>query len=281
MTFNTKELKTISILYVEDDELIRAQTFTLFEKLFKKVFMAYDGDDGLNIFKNNRNEIDIIVTDINMPKMNGLEMIKQINKLESSIPVIVTTAFTDPKFMINAIDNDVDKYITKPVQVKELTTSIVNLVFKYRKSNKLQKLAKELVIKSNHDDKRAHELNNILENKFKENEYYKTIIDNFVATFQTDKNGILIHVSTKFCRLFDYEKDEIIGKNINILKCESCMQESFQKMMLKAIHSKKTISSAHTFMTNDNKQIVCDVTMTPKYGSDTLINGYSFYLDVV
>ena len=281
MQLNTKELKTISVLYVEDDEFIRTQTVTLFKKLFKKVFSASNGVEGLAVFKNNKNEIDIVVTDINMPSMNGLEMIKQINIIESAIPTVVTTAHTDPEYMINAIDNNVDKYIPKPVQVKELTTSIVTLVIKYRKSNKLQSLAKGLVVKSNNDDKKAQELNHILENKTRENEYYKTIIDNFVCTFQTDKNGILTEASIKFCRLFDYEKELIVGENVNILRCESCMQESFQKMMLKAIHAKKTISSTHTFMTNSNRKIMCDVTMTPKYGRDALINGYSFYLDLV
>ena len=282
MKLDTKKLKTITLLYVEDDELARTQTVSLFEKIFKKVYVAQNGQVGLDIYTKNQDDIDIIITDISMPEMSGLEMVEQINSIQKiSIPKIIITAHTDSQNILNAFEFQIDKYIRKPIQVKELTVSIVDLVSKYRRINKLESLAKGLVIKSNNDDKRTQELSYLLNIAIKENELYKTIIDDFVSKFKTDKTGIITEVTPKFNRLFEYSDDEILGENINKLKCTSCSQESFQKLMLKAVHSKQAITSTYTFATNSSKSIVCDIMMTPNYGSDSLISGYTFYLDVI
>jgi len=281
LKLDTKELKNITILYVEDDQLIREQTWAILNKLFKKVFSAYDGVNGLEIFKEHKNEIDVIVTDINMPNMNGLEMIEAINKIDSSLPTIVTTAHTDSSFLINAIDLNVDKYISKPIQIKDLTISVVDNVLKYRRINNIENLAKNLVTKSSKDDSINSSLTYKIDRLQKQNNYYKAIIDNMVVTFEVDKNGMIMKVSDKFRRFFNYSVDEIIGQNINILKCENSTQESFQKLMLKAIHTKKTVVSTYSFKTNDDKSIDCDVTLTPNYDDNSLVAGYTIYLDIL
>ncbi len=281
MKLDTKELKNITLLYVEDDVLIREQTKIILTKLFKKVFCADDGQNGLELFKEHQNEIDVIVTDINMPNMNGLEMIEQINILKSSIPTIVTTAHTDSNYLINAIDLNVDKYIAKPIQIKDLTIAVVDNVLKYRRANNIENLAKSLVSKSSKDDSLNNTLTNQVEILQKQNNYYKAIIDNLVVTFKIDKNGTIIETSDKFLRFFSYTKDNIIGENINILKCESCVQETFQKLMLRVIHAKKTIVSTYTLATSDNKSIKCDLTLTPNYSQDSLIVGYTVYIDIL
>lgn len=280
MKLDTKELKTITILYVEDDTLVRNQTKQILDKIFFKVFIASDGKEGLEVFRTNQEHIDAVVTDINMPNMSGLEMIERINEINHSIPTIVTTAHADAKFLMSAIDINVDKYLSKPIQVKELTTSIVNIVLKYRRIHNIENLAKSLVSRSSKD----HDLNNSLIAQVdmlkKENNYLKAIIDNLVVTFKIDKNGFITETSDKFLRFFSFSKDEIIGKNINILKCEDYKQESFQKLMLKAIHIKKTITSTYAFKTNKSQSIHCEITLTPQYDSELLVSGYIVHIDI-
>lgn len=280
MKLDTKELKTITILYVEDDTLVRDQTKQILDKIFFKVFIATDGKEGLEVFRTNQEHIDAVVTDINMPNMSGLEMIERINEINHSIPTIVTTAHADAKFLMSAIDINVDKYLSKPIQVKELTTSIVNIVLKYRRIHNIENLAKSLVSRSSKD----HDLNNSLIAQVdmlkKENNYLKAIIDNLVVTFKIDKNGFITETSDKFLRFFSFSKDEIIGKNINILKCEDYKQESFQKLMLKAIHTKKTITSTYAFKTNKSQSIHCEITLTPQYDSELLVSGYIVHIDI-
>ncbi len=280
MKLDTKQLQHITILYVEDDDIVSSQTKKILDKLFKKVYVGFDGKDGLALYKKNIDDIDVVVTDINMPNMNGLDMIKEINKLNKSLPTIVTSAYSDSDNLLKAIDINVDKYITKPIQIKELTVTIVELVLHYRRINNIENLAKNLVQKTTQTDKENDELNTVLEMAQNHNIYLKSIVDTMVINFQTDKNGNITALSTKFKAFFQYSED-IIGKSIDILKCESCHQESFQKLMLRAIHTKKTVIAKYTLITNNERKFETEVTMTPFYGKDALVDGYTFYLDIL
>ncbi|BFU76917.1 hypothetical protein ALC152_01320 [Arcobacter sp. 15-2] len=280
MKLDTKQLQHITVLYVEDDNIVSSQTKKILDKLFKKVYVGFDGKDGLALYKKNIDDIDIVVTDINMPNMNGLDMIKEINKLNKSLPTIVTSAYSDSDNLLKAIDINVDKYITKPILIKELTVTIVELVLHYRRINNIENLAKNLVQKTTQTDKENDELNTVLEMAQNHNIYLKSIVDTMVINFQTDKNGNITAFSTKFKAFFQYNED-IIGKSIDILKCESCEQESFQKLMLRAIHTKKTVIAKYTLITNNERKFETEVTMTPFYGKDALVDGYTFYLDIL
>ncbi len=125
MQIDLKELKQVTVLYVEDDEVIRAQTLSVFEKIFKKVYVGKDGHQGINLFNNHQDELDVIVTDLNMPKMTGLELAEEVHKVSKYIPVIFTTAFTDEESLIKAITLNIDSYVTKPLKIQDLTATIL------------------------------------------------------------------------------------------------------------------------------------------------------------
>ena len=95
---NKEILKNISILYVEDESDVREFTSKLLSSLLKNVFTAENGQDGLDLYKENINTIDLIVTDINMPKMNGIAMCEKIRELNKEIPIVVTRAHNDTDF---------------------------------------------------------------------------------------------------------------------------------------------------------------------------------------
>jgi len=280
ISIDTKELKNITVLYVEDNDMVRVQTEKILKKLFKKTYVSVDGIDGFKLYAKYIHEIDIIVTDINMPNLGGLDMVKRIKALNPSIATIVTTAHTDSENLLKAIDINIDKYITKPIQVKELTVAIVEIVVKHRRIKNMEELAKSLVQKSTKTDKENNVLNYELDMLKKQNHYFKMIMDHLVVQFKTDKSGNITSFSTKFKIFFGYD-DTILGKNIQILQCASCKQESFQKLMLKAIHTKKTVIEIYTLVTKSNRSIETELTMTPSYGRDNLVNGYTFYLDIL
>lgn len=281
MQLDTKQLKTIKLLYVEDDPGILEQVELLYSKIFQKLYIAQDGVEGLERFKENIDDIDIVVSDISMPNMNGLDMAKEMLTLKPNLPLVLTTAHTDSSSINTAMKLNIDKYIPKPVQFKSLTMTIVELVLRYRKNNQLETLAKGLAAKSSKTDQLALDLKQQLELSSHELNYYKMIVDNFVITFQTDKLGNITECSNKFCSFFEYNQDEIIGKNINILRCESCTGTTFQQNMLQAVHTKKSINTQHTFTSKSDKKIVGDLTMTPKYDEQSLVNGYVFYIDII
>ena len=82
---NKEILKDISVLYVEDENDVREFTSKLLGSLLKKVYVAQNGLEGLELYKENQNDIDLIISDINMPKMNGLDMCEQIRKINNEI----------------------------------------------------------------------------------------------------------------------------------------------------------------------------------------------------
>jgi YesN/AraC family two-component response regulator len=151
MTDLQKLTENLTVLYVEDDEEVIKKMVEMFERLFKKVVRASNGKEGLEYIKNNN--FDLIITDINMPKMNGLEMIKNIRELEdnekNSIPIIIFSAYDNSKTLIKAIEYGTDGFIGKPMDLKMLKIN-------------LEKVAKNLLLK-----KENIEYKNNLENKIK------------------------------------------------------------------------------------------------------------------
>ncbi len=124
-------LKSIVVLYVEDEVDVCTLTAGILDKFVSKVLVAANGLEGLELFKqhNDKNsdleKIDLVVTDINMPKMDGLEMIEEIHKLDSTIPSIVTTAHNDADFLKKAINLRVKGYVSKPLNLHDLIDSIM------------------------------------------------------------------------------------------------------------------------------------------------------------
>jgi len=121
--------KNLTLLYIEDDEDSREQTLDTLELFFTKIVIAVDGEDGL--YKYNSNKIDFIITDINMPKLNGIEMIQKIRKLNQTIPIIIVSAHSDTDFFLDSIKVGVDGYLIKPLEseqfIYQINKSLQNL----------------------------------------------------------------------------------------------------------------------------------------------------------
>jgi len=120
MIENISILKNITILYAEDEDNLREITLNILKGFTKKQFIAKNGKEGLALFKEHEDQIDLIITDINMPLMNGLTMIKKIKEINPKIPIIVATAFSNTEYLLDAIDIGVDKYVLKPIDMKKL-----------------------------------------------------------------------------------------------------------------------------------------------------------------
>jgi DNA-binding NtrC family response regulator len=114
-------LAKLNILIVEDGEDIRNIMLATFNKLFKNVAIAVDGEEGLAKFQENRP--DIIISDIRMPNMSGNEMIEKIKELDSSIPVIVVSGHGK----IIKATNKADVRFEKPIKFDKLVNAIYEL----------------------------------------------------------------------------------------------------------------------------------------------------------
>lgn len=111
-------LQNYSLLYVENNPKLNAQLTELFKKFFGKVFSAFDGPEGLQMFEQNRPQV--VVSDINLPQMNGLEMVRRILVMDSETKIIITSAHDEAEYLHQAIRIGVFDYLPKPLQADEL-----------------------------------------------------------------------------------------------------------------------------------------------------------------
>jgi len=124
-----QELKRMTILYVEDEEMTRKTFERSLNRMFGTIFQAENGKIGLDIFQ--KEKIDLILTDVNMPEMNGLEMSKEIKSINKRVPIIISSAYNDSNFLMQAIDIGIDHYITKPVDMKKFRARLEEIAINY------------------------------------------------------------------------------------------------------------------------------------------------------
>lgn len=110
--------KNLNILYIEDDTSFLKETTEVFQELFNTVDTASNGEEGLNqyllFFENYSKHYDIVVTDINMPKMDGIELIKKIYEINPKQIIIVISAHNEPQYLLELVNMGIEQFLLKP-----------------------------------------------------------------------------------------------------------------------------------------------------------------------
>ena len=280
MTIDITVLRTITLLYVEDEDGIRAQELRAYSKLFKKVYPCKDGVEAYKIFNENKDEINIIVTDINMPNMTGLELIEKISQI-SDVPFIFTTAYNDIDYVKTALNLGASKYITKPINIKTVIEDIQLTVQSRRKNKKIESIATTLIKESKKNETQISQLveeNRVLSGN---TSLYNHIVYNHCGKLSTSKNGIILEANDRFMSLFDYTKENIINKNISTLKDSSCSNPGFQKIMLEVLYEKTYKTSDLVIKLANNTTKNCVITIYPIFNNETLLlDKYDVYFSL-
>lgn len=135
-------LNKLSILVVEDDKFARVAIKQAISSYCKNYYEAEDGLIGLEKFK--KEQIDILVTDIHMPGINGFDMIEEIRKLKPEQIFIVMTSYDTDENLITSIKEGVFNFLRKPLIIEELQTSL--LIAKGRIKSNIEKLSQTVEI---------------------------------------------------------------------------------------------------------------------------------------
>lgn len=191
--------QSLTILYVEDDSTVQKIVQDYLLKLFAKVITANNGFEGLNIYK--KKMFDIVITDLSMPKMDGLEMISNIRKLNSEQPILITTAHTDVKNMTTAIKLGVDGYIIKPFDYEQLNYELYKIsqkIQKFKENSEYQKHLQELV------ESKTSELRLLMESQKKNYEHTLLSLVNMIDKRDSYTAGHSQRVA-KYCKLIAKE----------------------------------------------------------------------------
>ncbi len=117
-----EKLKTLTILYAEDEEGIRKKISNSLRYYAKDVIEAENGEVALKLYK--KYKPDILFTDIMMPKLDGIELVRAIRKDDDKTPIVIITAHTDREYLLRAVDLHLEQYIIKPINLSDLKNAL-------------------------------------------------------------------------------------------------------------------------------------------------------------
>ncbi|MDD2830040.1 MAG: response regulator transcription factor [Sulfuricurvum sp.] len=141
MQSDLQMLREKSVLYAEDDTITRIQMTEILEMLFAKVYVASDGEEAYYLYEDT--SPDILITDIKMPKKDGLSLIRRIRQHNYKLPIILMTSFAEQELLLSAANLSIDGYLVKPVELEKLTSTITKAIQRTYKDE-------GLIVLSNH-----------------------------------------------------------------------------------------------------------------------------------
>lgn len=127
------KLCDLTLLYVEDDDALRAQFVRILSTKFKEVYEAADGLEALKKYE--ELSPDMMLVDINIPKVDGLEVVERVRKNDRHTPIVVLSAYSDQVKLLKAIKLGLSDYLIKPVPQKKLLSLFESMAEKYEKKN--------------------------------------------------------------------------------------------------------------------------------------------------
>ncbi|MFT7004942.1 MAG: two-component system response regulator VanR [Sulfurimonas sp.] len=130
-----QKLQNLTILYAEDEIGIRKNIADSLRYYVKEVFEASDGEEAYLIYKDKKP--DIILSDIHMPKVDGIELVKKIREEDTRTSIIMITAHTDKNYLLEAVELHMEKYLVKPVDLEQLLAGLEKCIEQIEKNREV------------------------------------------------------------------------------------------------------------------------------------------------
>ncbi len=137
--------ENLTVLYVEDELEVRNEVGSFLSLVFKEVYMEEDGESGIISFINNTP--DLIMTDIRMPKLNGIEMTRELRKTNPDVPIVVLSAFNDNNILLDSVDLGISKYVLKPFKKETMIRTLTSVVESINSKKEKELEQKQLKVK--------------------------------------------------------------------------------------------------------------------------------------
>jgi len=200
-----QKMKNSTILYIEDDVITKKQMSQFLESQCKVLFTASNGQEGFELYK--KLKPDLVITDIEMPKLNGLQLAEKIRKTCLSTQIIIITAYKKPEYLLEAVNLQLVQYLVKPISLEKIN-SVLKFAAQFldvkkpelkKKINKeiyYDLYTKELVGKNKiiKLSKYERSLIELLITKYPESVSYETI-DAHIYDYHSSKNAIKLLIS--------------------------------------------------------------------------------------
>ncbi|MDF1874252.1 diguanylate cyclase [Sulfurimonas sp. SAG-AH-194-I05] len=232
-----------SLLYIEDDPELLENISSLLEKFVNKVYTAKDGEEALNTY--HKYNPDIVISDINIPKINGLEVLSRIRKVDTDIPLVIMSAYNDKEQLEKALEVGVDSYLTKPFTLNELKKVMFKVI-----------------------ETRTH-----LEKKYEQTQKL-SVINNNVIIMNTDSLSVITEVSDAFVQISGYSREELLGSFASIIRSKNTRDDIYKNLW-------ETITSGNIWTgeiqnrAKNGDLYWVELSITPSYNSHHTIKGFT------
>lgn len=231
------------VLIVDDSTTQANYIKEVLEKLLLKIIVVKNGIEALDIL-DKEEKISLVLTDYEMPVMDGLELTKKIreHKNYNQIPIIITTSINDNNLKINFYKYGANDILIKPILQEELISKVIDIFLN-------QKYIEDI-------------------------ESFNELLNKNIITSTTDSNGKILTVSDAFCRISGYKKDELIGKKHNILRHPD-MPKSLYEDMWNTIKNGESWEGEIKNLKKNGGYYWVKATVEPTFSKDGDIIGYS------
>ncbi len=202
--------KNLTVLYVEDSSTLLKVVGSFLEKIFKKVYLADNGLQGLESYK--LHSQDLVLTDLTMPKMDGYTLIQNLHKINSFVNIIIVSAHTDSNTLLKAIQMGANDFVPKPIDNKLLQNAIFKVV--HNLTTVEDKIDKNIL---NNEDNLLKKLDILSKGKTQLefiNHYRGVPIIHHGYITEVTNNNIIIHAPYIQTLAISYEKFTIIESEL-------------------------------------------------------------------
>jgi len=162
----------LKVLYVEDSVSTKKSILELLEIFFKDIIVASNGQEGLDLFLKHR-DIQVVITDINMPKKNGLDMVTEIKEYNENIFILIISAYEEVNYLMQSIKIRVNDYLLKPVTTIKFMDTIEKI---YKTVDEENDICSELSLNINNNVLSYKDMNIVLRKR--EKEFLKLLANN-------------------------------------------------------------------------------------------------------
>jgi len=196
---NTKELSNIlqevKILYIEDDLVAQEETLATLSRFSKNILVASDGKEALDHYENN--EIDLVISDIEIPFIDGISLIKHIRKTNISVPIIMVSAHLKNEYLFSCSNLHTQAYILKPISFEKLKDALYKVAnYLNLTSNVLVQITQTLQYNKNQSLLIENDIQQQLNNK------EKLLLDLLLE----NKNKIVSYAQIEQCIWYDFNE---------------------------------------------------------------------------
>ncbi|KAB7884699.1 response regulator [Poseidonibacter ostreae] len=232
-------LAKVTVLYVEANEELRKELITILQSVLKKVYICTDGIEAFYLYEKKKESIDLVLANVNIPGINGVDLLKKIRAIDKDLPFMINTIHTQTELLLEAIEYDVTEYIPKSISTKELLLKIAN---------------------------RCHDRFSYIKVAMQELEMtrYLEALNKVAIVSKTDLRGYITYVNEIFCEVAQYEESELLGKPHNVIRHPDMPKASFEDMW-------KTIQSGNKWQgkvknkAKDGSPYFVNATIFPQY----------------